>query len=155
MLPFEAQEFMVTEQKETKPVIMNAFELISLSHGLNLSGLFETPQDTEKRETRFTSTRSAKEIISTIEEAAKPLGFNVQKSDYQMKLQGDKNGRKGHLSVATQVFEVAPSLYMVELRKSRGDTLEYHNFYKNLSKGLEDIVWKVEEDMSKKQVIAA
>jgi 5'-AMP-activated protein kinase catalytic alpha subunit len=44
MLPFEAQEFMVTEQKETKPVIMNAFELISLSHGLNLSSLFETPQ---------------------------------------------------------------------------------------------------------------
>ncbi|CAK9858588.1 unnamed protein product [Sphagnum jensenii] len=147
----ESTEFMVTEQKETKPVIMNAFELISLSHGLNLSGLFETPQDTEKRETRFTSTRSAKEIISTIEEAAKPLGFNVQKSDYQMKLQGDKNGRKGHLSVATQVFEVAPSLHMVELRKSRGDTLEYHNFYKNLSKGLQDIVWKVEEDMSKKQ----
>jgi hypothetical protein len=35
---------MVTEQKETKPVILNAFELISLSPGLNLSGLFETPQ---------------------------------------------------------------------------------------------------------------
>jgi hypothetical protein len=120
-----------------------------------LDVVFGTLQDTEKRETRFTSTRSAKEIISTIEEAAKPLGFNVQKSDYQMKLQGDKNGRKGHLSVATQVFEVAPSLYMVELRKSRGDTLEYHNFYKNLSKGLQDIVWKVEEDMSEKQVIAA
>jgi hypothetical protein len=25
------------------------------------------------------------------------------------------------------VFEVAPSLYMVELQKSNGDTLEYHN----------------------------
>lgn len=25
-----------------------------------------------------------------------------------------------------QIFEVAPSLYMVELRKSRGDTLEFH-----------------------------
>lgn len=35
---------MVTEKKETKPVAMNAFELISLSHGLNLSGLFETRQ---------------------------------------------------------------------------------------------------------------
>jgi 5'-AMP-activated protein kinase catalytic alpha subunit len=69
-----------------------------------LDVVFGTLQDTEKRETRFTSTRSAKEIISTIEEAAKPLGFNVQKSDYQMKLQGDKNGRKGHLSVATQVW---------------------------------------------------
>ncbi len=72
------------------------------SRGLDV--VFGTLQDTEKRETRFTSTRSAKEIISTIEEAAKPLGFNVQKCDYKMKLQGDKNGRKGHLSVATQVW---------------------------------------------------
>jgi hypothetical protein len=26
----------------------------------------------------------------------------------------------------TKVFEVTPSLYMVELRKSNGDTLEFH-----------------------------
>lgn len=56
-----------------------------------------------EKETRFTSTKPAKQIISTIEEAAKPLGFNVQKRDYKMKLQGDKHGRKGHLSVATEV----------------------------------------------------
>jgi len=58
------------------------------------------------KETRFTSTKPAKEIISSIEEAAKPLGFNVQKRDYKMKLQGDKHGRKGHLSVATEVSRV-------------------------------------------------
>ena len=55
------------------------------------------------RETRFTSTKPANEIISSIEQAAKPLGFNVQKRDYKMKLEGDKHGRKGHLSVATEV----------------------------------------------------
>ena len=85
----------------------------------------------------------------------------------QLKLQGEKSGRKGHLSVATevstpsilplrlirilnqsgtwintvtcsltllwmltffffQIFEVAPSLYMVEVRKAGGDTLEFH-----------------------------
>ncbi len=65
--------------------------------------IFGALQDLVKRETRFTSKRPAKEIISTIEEAAKPLGFNVQKRDYKMKLQGDKHGRKGHLSVATEV----------------------------------------------------
>jgi hypothetical protein len=32
------------ENKEMKPATMNAFELISLSSGLNLSGLFEEPQ---------------------------------------------------------------------------------------------------------------
>lgn len=55
------------------------------------------------KETRFTSTKPAKEIISSIEQAAKPLGFNVLKRDYKMKLEGDKHGRKGHLSVATEV----------------------------------------------------
>jgi 5'-AMP-activated protein kinase catalytic alpha subunit len=124
----ESNEHMVTEERDAKPVAMNAFELISLSRGLNLSGLFETrgQEPGPGKETRFTSTKPAKEIITSIEEAAKPLGFNVQKRDYKMKLQGDKHGRKGHLSVATEVFEVAPSLFMVELRKKGGDTLEYH-----------------------------
>ncbi|XP_010275897.1 PREDICTED: CBL-interacting serine/threonine-protein kinase 23-like isoform X4 [Nelumbo nucifera] len=100
-----------------------------------------------KRQTRFTSKCPANEIISKIEEAAMPLGFDVKKSNYKMKLQGEKTGRKGHLSIATEIFEVAPSLYMVELRKSGGDTLEFHNFYKNISTGLKDIVWKSEEEM--------
>ncbi|CAK9143639.1 unnamed protein product [Ilex paraguariensis] len=58
-----------------------------------------------------------------------------------MKLKGDKTGRKGQLAVATEVFEVAPSLHMVELRKTGGDTLEFHKFYKSFSSGLKDIVW--------------
>ncbi|XP_044496394.1 CBL-interacting serine/threonine-protein kinase 23 isoform X2 [Mangifera indica] len=95
-----------------------------------------------KRETRFTSKCSANEILAKIEETATPLGFDVKKNNFKMKLQGEKTGRKGHLSVATEVFQVAPSLHMVELRKSGGDTLEFHQFYKNLSTGLKDIVWK-------------
>ncbi|KAF5181392.1 Cbl-interacting protein kinase, partial [Thalictrum thalictroides] len=102
-----------------------------------------------KKETRFTSKFPAKEIVSKIEEAAMPLGFNVKKNKYKMKLQGEKTGRKGQLSIATEIFEVAPSLFMVELRKAQGDTLEFHKFYKNISVGLEDIVWKSGEDAKK------
>jgi uncharacterized protein Veg len=130
------------QKNEKKPTIMNAFQLITLSNGLNLSGLFDTPEDPKKGDTRFTSTKPANEIIASIKEVAKPLGFDVQTCDFKMKMKGDKEGRKGHLSVATQVFEVAPSLFMVELRKAHGDTLEYHNFYNELSKGLKDIVWR-------------
>ncbi|KAL5160775.1 CBL-interacting serine/threonine-protein kinase 9 [Glycine soja] len=114
----DSKENLVTERKE-KPVSMNAFELISRSQSFNLENLFEKQtQGIVKRETHFTSQRPANEIMSKIEEAAKPLGFNVHKRNYKMKLQGDKSGRKGHLSVATEVFEVAPSLHMVELRKT-------------------------------------
>ncbi|KAA0054021.1 CBL-interacting serine/threonine-protein kinase 23-like isoform X1 [Cucumis melo var. makuwa] len=140
---------LVVERKEEgskSPLTMNAFELISKSQGLNLSSLFEKQMGIVKRETRFTSNRPAKEILSKIEETATPLGFDVKKNNYKMKLQGEKTGRKGHLSVATEIYEVAPSLYMVELRKAGGDTLEFHKFYKSLKTGLKDIVWKHEED---------
>jgi hypothetical protein len=139
-------------EKREKPESMNAFALISRSQGFNLGNLFEKEMmGTVKRETSFTSQCTAQEIMSKIEEACGPLGFNVRKQNYKMKLKGDKTGRKGHLSVATEVFEVAPSLHMVELRKTGGDTLEFHNFYKNFSSELKDIVWNAESDASKKQ----
>ncbi|GMI97361.1 CBL-interacting protein kinase 3, SNF1-RELATED PROTEIN KINASE 3.17 [Hibiscus trionum] len=134
------------KREEEQPTTMNAFELISMSKGLNLGNLFDAEQGF-KRETRFTSKYPADEIIHKIEAAAKPLGFNVQKKNYKMRLENTKAGRKGNLNVATEIFQVAPSLHMVELRKAKGDTLEFHKFYKNLSTCLEDVVWKTEEDM--------
>ncbi|KAL4368195.1 hypothetical protein GQ457_05G027250 [Hibiscus cannabinus] len=135
---------LVVERREEGSVVpaMNAFELISTSQGLNLSSLFEKQMGLVKRETRFTSKCPANEIISKIEAAALPMGFGVKKNNHKMKLLGEKVGRKGHLAVTTEIFEVAPSLCMVELRKSGGDTLEFHTFYNNLSTGLKDIVWK-------------
>ncbi|XP_065013764.1 CBL-interacting protein kinase 32 isoform X2 [Musa acuminata AAA Group] len=129
----DAEEHHVTEKKEEQPTTMNAFELISMSKGLDLGNLFDTQQEF-KRETRFTSTCPANEIVSKIEEAAKPLGFDVQKKNYKMRLENVKAGRKGNLKVATEVFQVAPSLHMVE-------------FYKNLSNSLKDVVWIPEEDV--------
>ncbi|KAG2688932.1 hypothetical protein I3760_09G116100 [Carya illinoinensis] len=139
------------DEQPVAPVTMNAFELISTSQGLNLSTLFEKQMGLIKRETRFTSKSPAKEIISKIEQAAMPLGFGVKKNNYKLKLQGEKTGRKGHLSVATEIFEVAPSLYMVEVRKSGGDTLEFHKFYKSLTTGLKDIVWKTGDEAEERK----
>ncbi|KAL2473817.1 CBL-interacting serine/threonine-protein kinase 23 [Forsythia ovata] len=104
----------------------------------------------EKRDSHLNVLQS--EIISKIEQAAVPLGFDVKKSNYKLKLHGEKTGRKGHLSIATEIFEVAPSLHMVELRKAGGDTLEFHKFYKNLSTGLKDIVWKSGDEVKDEQV---
>ncbi|KAI4303699.1 hypothetical protein MLD38_039300 [Melastoma candidum] len=139
---------LVVERREEGPVApatMNAFELISTSKGLNLGSLFEKQMGLVKRETRFTSKCPADEIVTKIEKAAAPLGFDVKKNNSKIKLVGEKTGRKGHLAVSTEIYEVAPSLYMVEMRKSRGDTLEFHKFYKNLQAELKDIVWKTDE----------
>lgn len=146
----DSEEHHVTEKRE-QPTSMNAFDLINMSKGLNLGSLFDTDQ-VFKRETRFTSKCSANEIIKKIEEAAKPLGFDVHKKNYKMRLENVKAGRKGNLNIATEVLQVAPSLHLVEVRKAKGDTLEFHKFYKKLSSSLEDVVWKTEEDMQKSDV---
>ena len=38
------QEHHVTEKKEEEPIVLNAFELISRSAGLNLGNLFDSEQ---------------------------------------------------------------------------------------------------------------
>ncbi|KAJ6825778.1 uncharacterized protein M6B38_293940 [Iris pallida] len=140
---------LVIERREERSNLMNAFELISTSQGLNLGTLFEKQMGLVKRETRFASKLPPSEILSKIEQAATPLGFNAEKRNCKLKLHGEKSGRKGHLDIATEVFQVAPSLCMVELRKAKGDTLEFHKFYNNISTGLKDIVWQSQEEASK------
>ncbi|TKW36607.1 hypothetical protein SEVIR_2G451500v4 [Setaria viridis] len=136
----DSEELLVTEEMEGQPASMNAFELISMNKGLNLDNFFESDEK-YKRETRFASQCPPKEIINRIEEAAKPLGFDIQKKNYKMLMENPKAGRKGNLNVATEVFQVAPSLHVVELKKAKGDTLEFQNFYRTLSTELKDVVW--------------
>ncbi|XP_073028700.1 CBL-interacting serine/threonine-protein kinase 23-like isoform X2 [Primulina eburnea] len=128
----DSQDFVVEmqeEQQPTPPAIMTAFELISFSQGFNLNSLFEKQMGFVKRERRFASKCSANEIASKIEQAAGSLGFGVKKRNYK-------------------IFELAPSLHIVQLHKTGGDTLEFHKFYKNLSIGLKDVVWKTGDEVN-------
>lgn len=133
--------------EESRPVLINAFEIISMSQGLDLSGLFKEQKSSMKSETRFTSKHPAREILGKMAGLASALGFRVKKKNYKVKMQSEKPGRKGCLRVESEVFEVGPSLFMVDLKKTSGDTLEFKDFQKELSVGLKDIVWKTEDDM--------
>lgn len=129
---------------ESGPLVMNAFEMITLSQGLNLSALFDRRQDYVKRQTRFVSRQPAKVIIETIEAAAESLCLKVNTRDYKTRIEGVTANRAGQIAVVLEVFQVAPSLFMVDVRKAAGDTLEYHKFYKNFCTKIDDIIWKPE-----------
>ncbi|KAJ4976082.1 hypothetical protein NE237_001188 [Protea cynaroides] len=124
-----------------KPTYMNAFDIISMSQGFDLSRLFEKEKN-RNSESRFTSTKTASAIVSKFEEIAENERFKVKKMDSLVKLQGKKEGRKGHLSINAEIFEVTPSFHMVEVKKASGDTLEYNEFCnQELKPSLKDIVW--------------
>ncbi|KAI5056602.1 hypothetical protein GOP47_0028420 [Adiantum capillus-veneris] len=135
--------------EDSRPVLMNAFEIISsLSQGLDLSGLFIENENTCKKETKFASVHPAKDILAKIQDFAVHLGYKVKIINFKMKLQSSKPGRKGYLSISTEVLEVAPSLFMVDMHKTGGDTLEFRDFQQQLAVGLKEIVWKSEEELA-------
>ncbi|CAK7323515.1 unnamed protein product [Dovyalis caffra] len=129
------------KQESAKPPNLNAFDIISLSAGFDLSGLFE--ERYMKREARFTCIQPASVIISKLEDLAKRLKLKVIKKDAGLlKLEGKKEGRKGLLSVDAEIFEVTPNIHLVEVKKSNGDTLEYEKMLEeDIRPALKDIVW--------------
>ncbi|KAL0358285.1 UNVERIFIED_CONTAM: CBL-interacting serine/threonine-protein kinase [Sesamum angustifolium] len=134
----EEPEFGKGEETKT----LNAFHIISLSEGFDLSPLFEEKKRVEKGELRFATTKPASSVISKIEEVAKTKNFSVKKSDSCVRLQGQESGRKGKLGIAANMFAVTPSFLVVEVKKSSGDTLEYNQFCsEELRPALKDIEW--------------
>ncbi|KAJ4872641.1 CBL-interacting serine/threonine-protein kinase 6 [Raphanus sativus] len=124
----------VGEAKEEISETLNAFHIIALSEGFDLSPLFEEKKKEEKREMRFATSRPASSVISSLEEAAR--------SESRVRIEGKQNGRKGKLAVEAEIFAVAPSFVVVEVKKDHGDTLEYNNFCSTaLRPALKDIFW--------------
>nr|AOF42829.1 CBL-interacting protein kinase 2 [Triticum aestivum] len=129
------------EQGAKKLSNLNAFDIISLSTGLDLSGMFE--DNDKKRESKFTSTNSASTIVSKIEDIAKCMRLKLVKKDGgMMGMESFKPGRKGVMSIDAEIFEVTPDFHLVELKKTNGDTIEYQKVLnQEMRPALKDIVW--------------
>ncbi|KAF9601741.1 hypothetical protein IFM89_022855 [Coptis chinensis] len=126
-----------TEKQPGLPTLINAFELIGMSSCLDLSGFFEK-EDVSERKIRFTSNYSPKNLLEKIEDIVIEMGFRVRQQNGKLRVMQEHMGQKslGSLSVAAEVFELSPSLYVVELRKSYGDSLLYRKLCTKLSNDL-------------------
>ncbi|KAE8655523.1 CBL-interacting protein kinase 21 [Hibiscus syriacus] len=119
------------------PTLINAFQLIGMSSFLDLSGLFEE-EDVSERKIRFTSNHFAKDLLARIQDILTEMGFRVKMKNRRLKAT-DNRGQMcvvGSFSVAAEVFEISPSLYVVELRKSYGDSTVYRQLCTKLSTDL-------------------
>lgn len=147
----EPEPELETKRKLTslpRPASLNAFDLISFSPGFDLSGLFEEGGEGA----RFVSGAPVLKIITKLEEIAKVVSFTVRKKDCRVSLEGSREGVKGPLTIATEIFELTPKLVVVEVKKKGGDRGEYEEFCnKELKPGLENLML----DESESAVVAA
>ena len=133
-------------QASTSLTNLNAFDIISLSTGFDLSNLFEEKYG--RREDRFTTRQPAEAIFAKLTKLAKQLKLKIKKKENGvLKLVAPREGMKGFLEFDAEVFEVAPSLLLVELKKTNGDTMEYKQLMKDeIRPALKDVVWAWQGD---------
>ncbi|KAF5455935.1 hypothetical protein F2P56_025461 [Juglans regia] len=141
--------------EDMSPLILNAFDLIILSQGLNLASLFDRDQDSTKHQTRFLSQKPAKVVLSSMEVVAQSMGFKTHIRNFKMRVEGLSAKHQSHFSVILEIFEVAPTFLMIDIQKAAGDAIEYLQFYKNFRSNLEDIIWKPPIDSSKSRITKA
>ncbi|KAJ4912263.1 CBL-interacting serine/threonine-protein kinase 4 [Raphanus sativus] len=92
---------------------ITAFDLISLSAGLDLSGLFERRK---RKETRFTSKVSVEEVVEKAKAIGEKLGCRVEKKKDEMVV----GLGKGRTTVVVEAVELVEGLVVAEMKVVEG-----------------------------------
>lgn len=122
---------------------LNAFDIISLSPGFDLSGLFV--ENEQREEISFTSQQVASAIMAKMEEVAGSFKLKVLKKDgggfLRLVQQPGEQGKEA-VVLDVEVLEFTPSFHLVEIKKIAGDSLEYQRMIKqDIKPAVNDIVW--------------
>ncbi|KAM7268126.1 hypothetical protein ACFE04_010292 [Oxalis oulophora] len=140
---------------------INAFQLIAMSHDLDLSGLFDEQHD--KETTRLGSKLTVSETIEKIEAAAKDVSLSVERMNNCMvkihptQIQMMSRNTRSYIDLSAEVIEVAPTNCVVEISKSFGELKVYKEFCNSLSNVLTEttpivISQNLDENVMSKQL---
>lgn len=117
-----------------RPPAMTAFDLIGTASGLDLSAMFQRGASVvTKQPTRFPSSAPPADIVAALQKGAHAIGLTVPAGvsrNFKVRMEGQ--GRRGPLVLVAQVFEMCPGFYMVDVRKVRGDVLEFQDLFRKL-----------------------
>ncbi|XP_022138729.1 CBL-interacting serine/threonine-protein kinase 7-like [Momordica charantia] len=120
---------------------MNAFDIISMSPGLDLSGLFE-PTDCKKK--RFTTGVSMAKVEERVTEIGGELGYRVEKGK-----SGAIGLGKGRMILFMEIVQITTNLLMVEVKVAESKMEFERTHWGDLKAKLQDIVvsWHTNEAM--------
>lgn len=118
------------KEEERKLQDLNAFDIISFSRGLDLSGLFDTKNITAEDVDRFTAEESPEEVMEKVEEVVKAENGGVQIR--KIKECGvELEGQNGNFVVALDIYRLTEKLVVVELKRKTGDAAAFSELWKH------------------------
>lgn len=104
-----------TDGGDSENKYLNAFDLISFSHGVNLSGLFDTHGGIAETE-RLLSAEPAEKIVDSIERIARPEGLKVTRKKAGIRVEG----QNGHPIVIIEINRLTEKLVIVQVKNQHG-----------------------------------
>jgi hypothetical protein len=127
------------------PSTLNAFEVVNMFGGLALNRLLEVSDKRDKLlavTPQFISAMPPATILSRVSGALSSLGAEVTVDDDAYKVKGKFATGKGSINIVVQIFTIAEALHLVELKRGKGDILEYQTIYMKVREMLNDLVTK-------------
>ncbi|XP_073139858.1 CBL-interacting serine/threonine-protein kinase 11 [Henckelia pumila] len=140
-----AKEEQQQQQQQRKLLDLNAFDIISFSSGLDLSGLFhDKPRPADYVE-RLTAEELPEKVIEKVEEAVNAENGGVRlrrKKDCGLELEG----QNGNYIVQLEVYRLTDKLVVVEVKREAGDANIFSDLWKDKIRPL--IVRRPEQQVS-------
>ncbi len=101
-----------------------------------------------KRIFQFKTRGAAPEIVNRVAESLTAMECELKVFEEANKIKACKLSSKGMIGVVAQVYVLDGDLHMVEVRRGKGDILEYAKFYKELVEDkLKDIIEEIVEQV--------
>ncbi|XP_073057612.1 LOW QUALITY PROTEIN: CBL-interacting serine/threonine-protein kinase 11 [Primulina eburnea] len=135
----------VEEKQDRKSLDLNAFDIISFSSGLDLSGLFNDKLRPAEYVERLTVEDQPEKVIEKVEEVVNAEHGGVRlrrKKDRGLELEG----QNGNYSVQLEVYRLTDNLVVVEVKKEAGDADVFSDLWEDKIRPL--IVRKPEKQVS-------
>lgn len=129
-----AEESNEPSAKAGKEIIqgLDAFDIISRLTSGSLNPLVQSG-GLVRRATRFMATGSTDSLQCKIMEALEKTKSNPKTKEGTLEIKGFINSVKGLLTYQLEILPtIAEGLNLVEIRRTRGDILDFHEFYRQL-----------------------
>lgn len=141
------------------PRLLNAFDLVSMFGGLEISRLSD-PVDkktgvasdattkaviglgSNPKSLRFISAAEYNVLLKRFEEALTSLGVDATTDSKAYKVRGRIQTSRGEISLNVLVYRMNDELHLVEVQKGRGDILEFNNLHQKFRGLIDDLVLK-------------
>lgn len=122
---------------------LDAFDIVSRLTSGCLNPLMSGTLNVVRRATRFIALGSKETMMAKIMEALEKAKSNPKAKEGSLEIKGFKNSSKGLLTYQLEILPtVTQGMVLVEMRRTRGDTLDFHEFYRSLVDALGPLALK-------------